>query len=107
MHLAAARGQKSIIKFYISKLEDVNPGNEFNKRTPLHEAAKNGHLDVVELITSVVYEKHPEDKYGSTPLHLALKNGHTSIVKHFSKFEPEVKRYIRTGVAEPGVHSFL
>ena len=87
MHLAAARGQKSIIEFYVSKLEDINPRDKFTKRTPLHEAAKNGHLDIVELITSVVYEKYPKDAYGFTPLHLASQNGHTSIVEYFGELE--------------------
>ena len=44
-------------------------------RTPLHEAAGAGHLDVCRLIMDNEQEKNPADNRGWTPLHEAAKRG--------------------------------
>jgi ankyrin repeat protein len=51
-------------------------------RTPLHDAASQGHAEVVNLLL----EHWPEgarqkDNGGNTPLHTAAAHGHTAVVK--------------------------
>ena len=54
---------------------DKNPGDNFGT-TPLHEAAKMGHIDVVKYIVANVDEKkkNPTDSGGTIPEQLALIN---------------------------------
>ena len=52
----------------------LNPANE-NGETPLHLAAKNGHLEICELILDGLGKtKNPVDKKGRTPLHHAARS---------------------------------
>ena len=90
-HYSVNLGQSSIAEFYISNLEDKNPSLiSNNHRTPMHEAAQNGHLKVVKALTSVVNDKNPKDAHDLTPLHLASLNGRLSIVEHLVKFVPDM-----------------
>ena len=54
LHLAAQEGHKEICEVIIQSSEDVNPaGNEsWFRETPLHAAAKNGHL--AGLVTNLI-----------------------------------------------------
>jgi ankyrin repeat protein len=53
---------------------DKNPADG-NFVTPLHDVAKNGHLEMDKLLQKNTKDKNPEDKNGLTPIHLALLNG--------------------------------
>ena len=60
---------------------------DFHNNTPIHMAAKNGHLSICELLIKWIENSHPEKiKYanaansqGSTPLHWAAKFGHLAV----------------------------
>ena len=62
-----------------SSLADKNPEND-NGFTPLHEAAKNGNLNICQLILKNIKEDNPMNKStGVTALHMAAENGHFDI----------------------------
>ena len=46
--------------------------------TPLHLAARNGHIDVCRLIMKNVWNKNPK-LFGATPRKLAYENDHMEI----------------------------
>lgn len=52
-----------------------------NKRTALHEAARLGLKDMVELLLWSKADPDPRSSYGLTPLALAAQNGHTEILE--------------------------
>ena len=59
--------------------KDKNPKDKFRWQTPLHLAARKGHLTTYKSISNFVVDKNPKDKEHITPLHLAAENGHIAI----------------------------
>ena len=58
-----------------------NP-KDFVGRTPLHLAAKKGHIEVVKCLASVVDQVNAKDFDGMTPMRNASVEGHTDIVNY-------------------------
>ena len=107
LHLAANRGQLAAYQLIMENIDNKNPahfispemqvlnkekGKSFlgfgsNISTPLHLAAKNGHLSVCKLIIENVSDKNPISQATQqwinhwTPFHLAAHNGHFSVCK--------------------------
>ena len=60
----------------------INPPGQHGSTTPLHEAARNGHTEIVQALISAGADVHALDENGKTPLHEAvLGNGHSEIVQ--------------------------
>ena len=59
--------------------KDKNPKDKFRWQTPLHLAARKGHLTTYKSISAFVVDKNPKDRDDLTPLHLAAENGHIAI----------------------------
>ena len=65
----------TLLMSFFDNLEDKNPSNS-NYITPLHEAARHGHLLIVQTIMGFVKEsnqKATKDEW--TPMHGAASNG--------------------------------
>ncbi|OQR82320.1 ankyrin repeat protein [Achlya hypogyna] len=79
--LAARHGQLELVHLLLRYNDiDVDKGSR-DGTTPLHEAAKNGHLEVCQALISAGADMNARNKDGSTPLHKAAKNGHLDVVK--------------------------
>ena len=77
-----------IVKFAVPNLADKNPeaSEYYGRTTPLHEAAENGHTEIVEFLVPLLgNETNPENSIGLTPLHLAAENGHINVVKLYAE----------------------
>ena len=76
MHLAAREGRLEIVEYISNKLYEKNPSSLAvdNGRTPLHEAAQYGHLNVTMFIVNQIRKEkqgeNPADAFGVTPAHL-------------------------------------
>ena len=78
---ASFEGHVDIVRKLMNRGANVNkPGNK-QKRTPLHEACRNGHLAVVQLLISKVVNINQKNYTGWTPLYLAMYGGHEKVEK--------------------------
>ena len=58
----------------------MNPENNICY-TPLHVAAKYGHVEVCKFFCLILKEKNPKNSKGVTPLHVAAKHGQLDVCK--------------------------
>ena len=58
--------------FIVTKIDDKNPRSNLGY-TPMHSAARRGHLAICELIQSKVADKNPAANDGTTPQMLAAR----------------------------------
>ena len=81
--------KRAYLKSTVTALK--NPEN-WKGNTPLHYAAKRGHVKICWFILITVEDKNPRCRKGETPLHLAAKNGHFDVcqlmVKHVDNLYP-------------------
>ena len=86
-HKAAEKGDLALYQFMVKNkiMEDTNPKDQ-DGFTPLHWAAKNGHVELYQWIMDQVVDKNPRDNSGFTPLHLAAKNGHVAVANLITKY---------------------
>ena len=71
---------KGIVKGFLEVEKDKNPRDK-DGNTPLHTAARNGNLDVTQLIIETIEDKNPKNNHGETPLHKASFDGNIKIVE--------------------------
>lgn len=80
LHVAAARGHLSIMKYLLSK--GARTGVKDRKgRTALHRAAEKGHGGAVQMLLRGGASMHTLDMEGKTALHWAAENNHSHILK--------------------------
>ncbi|XP_048251668.1 uncharacterized protein LOC124112881 isoform X2 [Haliotis rufescens] len=80
LHTASRGGNMTIVEDVID-LFDINTRG-LHGRTPLMEAARGGHIDVVEFLVSRNADVKMVDNWGNSLLHAGCSGGHLSMVKH-------------------------
>ncbi|KAF4460127.1 ankyrin repeat [Fusarium albosuccineum] len=89
LHLASWNGHTGIVKHLAIRVQaDIEKTEEF-KQTPLHLAAKAGHLDVVEFLVQMGANM-PAGLAGETPLQQAAEGGHSDIVQFLVEQGPSM-----------------
>jgi len=68
------------------------------RRTALHAAAYNGHLDVCRLLLDWGAKVDPVDVWGETPLHDAAWKGHLSVVQLLVERGADVRLKRKDGI---------
>ena len=78
---------ENIASFRLSNQDCKNivdcPG--FYLTSPIHAAARKGHLEIVQLLMNSTTNPNVVDHMGWTPIHEAANNGHLKIVKLLMK----------------------
>lgn len=65
--VAASQGDlEALVRLHIQNI-DLSRG-DYDKRTPMHLAAINGYIEIVEYLVEQGYDVNPKDRWGSTPL---------------------------------------
>ena len=75
-------------------LENRNPA-DINGHTPLHNAAFEGHLEIVKFMIPHLEEKNPSNIFGSTPLSLAKETLNFDVV-HYLKRAIHNQNHVKT-----------
>ena len=70
-----------IVEFICNQIDDKNPRDDY-RYTPLHEAARNGHLEIVKYLVQVAKDKNPKNtKNISAALENARQERHTDVIQ--------------------------
>ena len=78
---AAAAGNVEILRALVAVGGKPEMG-DYDKRTPLHLAASEGHLEAVRCLVDELGVHHsPCDRWGFTPLDNATRSGHDHVIK--------------------------
>lgn len=95
IHLAVQNNQQKSFQYLISKhgVEISQPCNR-SMLTPLHFAAKEGHLEMLNLIIEFKGDINAVDKNRRTALHLAVAGNQVNVVKRLLKIK-EIDRSLK------------
>ena len=77
---AASKGDQGAIHRLIVRGFDQDAG-DYDKRTPLHLAAAEGHEHIVQYFIDQGVELSPRDRWAGTPLCDARRHGHGRVVQ--------------------------
>ena len=87
--IAAEFGHVDIAETISDRVIDSNP-RDIMKRTPLHYASMNGHLEIVILLIPVICtDMNTEDELGETAISYATIKGHYNIARTIATFMSE------------------
>ena len=90
LHQACRQGQASLLPSLLAEPDqDVNAPNA-DGQTPLHYAAWEGHVEVLQLLTDAEADVNATNRLGQTPLHLAAWYGKDSAVEWLLANKAEV-----------------
>ena len=82
-----------ICQFFMERIVDKNPKDRCGL-TPLHAAARQGHLEICQLIMKNI-KTNPSDiktLYGMTPLDFAKRGKQAMVAEYFSSFSNKKRR---------------
>ena len=83
---AVQNGYLSLFKLLIQPLKDINCMKK-SGRTQLHEAARFGHLNIIQFMMELITDKNPQSQEKgnwnkSLPIHFAARQGHLTTVQY-------------------------
>lgn len=78
---AAASGNDSEIAIRLRENPGIVSFKDYDKRTPLHVAASEGHMRIVTMLLDAEAEISPSDRWGGSPMDDALRHRHKDIAK--------------------------
>lgn len=86
LHLAASEGQSAMVRKLLQLGAGeihLSGGRKKYAKTPLHDAATNGHLEVCKLLVDFGFLVDCHTTRGRTPLMYAVKGNHVDVVRYF------------------------
>eukprot|EP00127_Corallochytrium_limacisporum_P006196 Clim_evm13s221 gene=Clim_evmTU13s221 len=85
---AAYEGDLETLRFYIETAGIGVNFDDYDRRTPLHLAASEGHENVIKYLIIQGADPRAEDRWGGTPLDDARRGGHEAVVKYLEDVMP-------------------
>ena len=78
---AVTAGDVGTVEQLIDEEQSVNVKHPFDGYTPLHEAARMGHTDVIQVLLDAGADIYLQDKNNATALDIAIEKGYVEIAK--------------------------
>lgn len=91
---AVTAGDVGTMEQLIDEEQSVNVKHPFDGYTPLHEAARMGHTDVVQVLLDAGADVYLQDKKYATALDIALEKGYIEIAKILSDAGGYINKHI-------------
>ncbi|XXG69236.1 hypothetical protein AAC387_Pa06g2158 [Persea americana] len=116
LHIAVKFGRENIVKEIqmIPRLASLISKTNFRGDTPLHMAARAGHLPITQLLTPTLEEGTSwgiaaaasevwtmKNLEGNTAFHEALKKGHEEVALHLLRFEKRLAHEVNDAKESP------
>ena len=83
LNVAVLQGQLNVVKYFVEELKVDVDQEEEDDANPLHWAAAEGHVDVIEYLIEAGADKNKKDYNAGTPLQWAAIEGQLEVVKYF------------------------
>ncbi|XP_062559479.1 tyrosine-protein kinase Shark isoform X2 [Armigeres subalbatus] len=86
----ASRKQTGLemVRLLVNAGTNVQARNKETGWVPLHEAAANGNLDIVQELLAIPVPHMPRTSYGELPVDLAKEKGHNAVVEYLTNYIP-------------------
>ena len=72
------------VVLYIQNI--IKIGHFVDGDTPIHHAAREGHLDVIKFLAPLTENPNAPDKHGNTPIDLAIRRGHNEVAQFLQSY---------------------
>ena len=105
--LAAREGNLQKVRDLVTNGALIDQSNDDEKHTPMHDAAANGHLDVIRYLVEAGADMEREDYFGSTPLIRAAQQGHTNVVEYLLDMHAKESSYGETAMLQASSNGHL
>ena len=91
LHWAAYGGKLDVVK-YLIETKGINLNTRDNNgKTPLHDAAKQGHFSIVRYLTDKGANLNLKENNGNTLMHFAALSGNLEMIRYLTEKEVDVK----------------
>ena len=101
LHLAAAYAQTPALKYMLENTRlDVNGTNVLGA-TPLHLAARQGHVNVVDILLAAGANPNAKAERGRRPSDMARRRGHTALAERLKLAEAKQRPWRARGRVGP------
>lgn len=97
LHLAAEKGNDKILKLLVNNCPESVHARDTEQQTPLHLAARWGHVASCQLLVGYGADKEAKDTRGYTALHWAAKMGFAECCSQLLNSGSEVNCVDKTG----------
>jgi ankyrin repeat protein len=87
---ASARGDMLAVEAILNTSEITTNSKDPLGRTPLHVAASEGRVQMVEYLMNLKADPTVKDKFGNTPFNDAVRSKHDAVVAVIKKFDSEI-----------------
>ena len=78
--------------------QNIIIGHFVDGDTPIHHAAREGHLDVIKFLAPLIENLNPQDVYGDTPIHEAASFGHLDVIRFLAPLTENPNKPNKNGI---------
>ena len=78
--------------------QNIIIGHFVDGDTPIHHAAREGHLDVIKFLAPLIENPNAPNIYGDTPIHEAASFGHLDVIRFLAPLTENPNKPNKNGI---------